>query len=261
MIVSRGSRGRLWFLEYFRKARTSPDRTADLQPSTRAMSSDTQRLYKGPEVYRCVQGPEVYRCVQGPEVYRCVQGPEVYRYGLECLFRFYSYGLEKRFRLDLFQDFQEETIKDFEKGQLYGLEKFWAFLKYSRNQSRPLEPRLQEHLAKFRTLEDFRVVGQGHATSGDPPSLWGRRGQSASHGNTATNSLKSSYIRLLKLSLRKKDQKRNRVFISWDWPTPRRFLSRPIETQSFDGCQNLGSEWGVQAREGGPSDGEALELL
>lgn len=40
-----------------------------------------------------------------------------YRYGLECLFRFYSYGLEKRFRLDLFKDFQEETLKDFEKGK------------------------------------------------------------------------------------------------------------------------------------------------
>lgn len=38
------------------------------------------------------------------------------RYGLECLFRFYSYGLEKRFRLDLFKDFQEETLRDFEKG-------------------------------------------------------------------------------------------------------------------------------------------------
>lgn len=39
------------------------------------------------------------------------------RYGLECLFRYYSYGLEKRFRLDLFKDFQEETLKDFEKGK------------------------------------------------------------------------------------------------------------------------------------------------
>lgn len=38
------------------------------------------------------------------------------RYGLECLFRYYSYGLEKRFRLDLFKDFQEETLRDFEKG-------------------------------------------------------------------------------------------------------------------------------------------------
>lgn len=38
------------------------------------------------------------------------------RYGLECLFRFYSYGLEKRFRRDIFQDFQEETLKDYDKG-------------------------------------------------------------------------------------------------------------------------------------------------
>lgn len=40
------------------------------------------------------------------------------RYGLECLFRYYSYGLEKRFRIDLFKDFQEETLKDYEKGNL-----------------------------------------------------------------------------------------------------------------------------------------------
>ncbi|XP_074548143.1 la-related protein 1B isoform X4 [Halichoeres trimaculatus] len=80
------------------------------------------------------------------------------RYGLECLFRYYSYGLEKRFRLDLFKDFQEETIKDFEKGQLYGLEKFWAFLKYSRIKNQPIDPKLREHLSKFKNLEDFRVV-------------------------------------------------------------------------------------------------------
>nr|XP_043903461.1 la-related protein 1B isoform X4 [Solea senegalensis] len=81
-----------------------------------------------------------------------------YRYGLECLFRYYSYGLERRFRLDLFKDFQEETLRDFEKGQLYGLEKFWAFLKYSRMKNQPIDPKLQEHLSKFKTLEDFRVV-------------------------------------------------------------------------------------------------------
>ena len=33
------------------------------------------------------------------------------RYGVECLFRFYSYGLEKRFRTDLYKDFEELTIK------------------------------------------------------------------------------------------------------------------------------------------------------
>ena len=37
-------------------------------------------------------------------------------YGIECLFRFYSYGLEKRFKLDLFKDFQVETIRDYENG-------------------------------------------------------------------------------------------------------------------------------------------------
>ena len=52
------------------------------------------------------------------------------RYGLECLFRFYSYGLEKKFRTELFNDFQVETLKDHDTGSLYGLEKFWAFLKY-----------------------------------------------------------------------------------------------------------------------------------
>lgn len=56
--------------------------------------------------------------------------PLLSRYGLECLFRFYSYGLEKKFRTAIFNDFQEETLRDHDVGFLYGLEKFWAFLKY-----------------------------------------------------------------------------------------------------------------------------------
>ncbi|XP_041133359.1 la-related protein 1B-like isoform X3 [Polyodon spathula] len=98
---------------------------------------------------------------------------ENYRYGLECLFRFYSYGLEKRFRPDIFQDFQEETLRDYETGQLYGLEKFWAFLKYSQAKNQSINPRLQEHLSKFKRLEDFRV---------DPPigEEAGRRGRLSS---------------------------------------------------------------------------------
>ena len=54
------------------------------------------------------------------------------RYGLECLFRFYSYGLEKKFRANVFADFQHLTLQDHNAGYLYGLEKFWAFLKYSK---------------------------------------------------------------------------------------------------------------------------------
>lgn len=41
----------------------------------------------------------------------------LHRYGLECLFRFYSYGLEKKFRHEIFKDFQEETKKDYESGK------------------------------------------------------------------------------------------------------------------------------------------------
>ena len=82
-----------------------------------------------------------------------------FRYGLECLFRYFSYGLEKHFRQDLYKFFQEETIRDYETGQLYGLEKFWAFLKYYKNGKKlSVDPKLQEYLDRFKTIEDFRVV-------------------------------------------------------------------------------------------------------
>lgn len=73
------------------------------------------------------------------------------------MFRFYSYGLEKKFRTDLYAEFEQQTLKDYEDGQLYGLEKFWAFLKYSRK--RPdITPKLNEILKKYKRLEDFRIV-------------------------------------------------------------------------------------------------------
>ncbi|XP_068627316.1 la-related protein 1-like isoform X1 [Battus philenor] len=82
-----------------------------------------------------------------------------FRYGLECLFRFYSYGLERKFRPELYQHFQLETIADYENGQLYGLEKFWAFLKYYKHAGAlQVEPKLQGFLAKFKSIEDFRVL-------------------------------------------------------------------------------------------------------
>lgn len=113
-----------------------------------------------------------------------------FRYGLECLFRFYSYGLEKKFRPHLYEDFMKETLADYERSenlaiestkfryflsfemfmvyyylfiknadQLYGIEKFWAFLKYYKHADKlTVEPRLKEHLSKFKTIEDFRVL-------------------------------------------------------------------------------------------------------
>ena len=39
------------------------------------------------------------------------------RYGVECLFRYYSYGLEMKFRKEVFDDFQEQTLLDCKNGQ------------------------------------------------------------------------------------------------------------------------------------------------
>jgi len=40
-------------------------------------------------------------------------------------------------------------------GHLYGLEKFWAFLKYSRREV-PINWKIKSWLSKFMRLEDFR---------------------------------------------------------------------------------------------------------
>lgn len=42
-------------------------------------------------------------------------------------------------------------------GQLYGLEKFWAFLKYSKAKNLEIDPKLQVYLSNFKRLEDFRI--------------------------------------------------------------------------------------------------------
>lgn len=34
-----------------------------------------------------------------------------YQYGKECLFRFYSYGLQAHFQASLFKDFEQETLQ------------------------------------------------------------------------------------------------------------------------------------------------------
>lgn len=81
------------------------------------------------------------------------------RYGLECLFRFYSYGLEKTYRKELFQDFQELTLADYDRGHLYGLEKFWAYNYYRKDKNKrklKFNERMTELLNKYKTIEDFR---------------------------------------------------------------------------------------------------------
>lgn len=97
---------------------------------------------------------------------------EGYRYGLECLFRFHSYGLEKKFRSDVYKDFERLALQDYQEGRtlfsvtyytkywighLYGLEKFWAFLKYRKDKRKlKTNQELMKVLQKFPNLEAFR---------------------------------------------------------------------------------------------------------
>ena len=48
------------------------------------------------------------------------------RYGIECLFRYYSYGLERKFKKDLYRDFEEEVLRDYHNGEF--VEKTWKRL-------------------------------------------------------------------------------------------------------------------------------------
>lgn len=54
---------------------------------------------------------------------------------------------------------RKQSDRVFLAGQLYGLEKFWAFMKYYKNGDKlSIDPVLKGYLSKFKTIEDFRVV-------------------------------------------------------------------------------------------------------
>ena len=50
------------------------------------------------------------------------------RYGIECLFRYYSYGLERKFKKDLYRDFEEEVLRDYRNGEFVGLKNTYLVL-------------------------------------------------------------------------------------------------------------------------------------
>lgn len=47
-------------------------------------------------------------------------------------------------------------MRDYEAGRLYGLEKFWAFLHYSKRDLE-INPKVKELLQKYKTVDDFRI--------------------------------------------------------------------------------------------------------
>lgn len=85
-------------------------------------------------------------------------------------------------------------------GQLYGIEKYWAFLKYYKNaKNLSVDPRLQVHLNKFKTIEDFRVLEpeinemlQGVGNLRSSPDKRRIRSISESEGTTTTSTMPRS---------------------------------------------------------------------
>ncbi|KAJ6984216.1 hypothetical protein NC653_022461 [Populus alba x Populus x berolinensis] len=72
----------------------------------------------------------------------------------------FSYGLEKEFRDDLYKDFEELTLDFCRKGNIYGLEKYWAFHHYCRlgDKEPKKHPELERLLRdEYQSLEDFRA--------------------------------------------------------------------------------------------------------
>ncbi|CAF1289602.1 unnamed protein product [Rotaria sordida] len=56
------------------------------------------------------------------------------------------------FTQQVYLKYEQECLDD----QLYGLEKFWVFLKYSRQKPK-INSKLKEILKNYKNLEDFRV--------------------------------------------------------------------------------------------------------
>ena len=96
-------------------------------------------------------------------------------YGLQCLFRFYAFGLEKDrpYCPALCEEFQGLALEWYKKGDLYGLEKFFALLVYSEGKiAKPYQ--VNEEIAelfatKFKSLDDFKTIKSKKDESASEP--------------------------------------------------------------------------------------------
>ncbi|KAF9326812.1 La ribonucleoprotein domain member 1, partial [Linnemannia elongata] len=76
----------------------------------------------------------------------------------------------KKFRQDLFLDFEALTYSDFQNGHMYGLEKFWAYLFYRKDKSRhklDVMAELKPLLEQYKSIDDFK---NAHGNNSNPPS-------------------------------------------------------------------------------------------
>jgi la-related protein 1 len=83
------------------------------------------------------------------------------RYGIESLFRFYSFGLEAKFRPQIYFDFQKDLLADVKRGSNFALERFLYFLKrYKYANQLEILPDVQKELEKFKKSDEYKVVSR-----------------------------------------------------------------------------------------------------
>lgn len=77
-------------------------------------------------------------------------------YGMECFFRFASYGLEGFWNESVYKDFESEAMNDYKRGSLYGMEKLKAFhLNHHHTFEIPINPQIKAILDKYPTTKSF----------------------------------------------------------------------------------------------------------
>ncbi|KAI6239147.1 HTH La-type RNA-binding domain-containing protein [Aphelenchoides fujianensis] len=82
------------------------------------------------------------------------------RYGIECLFRFYAFGLEEKFRPQIYMDFQSDVLADLKRtgSNKYGLEKFLYFLKrYKHTNMLEVNQEVSRELDKFKKSDEYKI--------------------------------------------------------------------------------------------------------
>lgn len=78
-------------------------------------------------------------------------------YGIECYFRFCSYGLEIRWDEKIFHEFENEAMEDHRRKCNYGLEKLQAFrVNQKHDFPIPFNPDIIAILNKYPTMKSFR---------------------------------------------------------------------------------------------------------
>lgn len=78
-------------------------------------------------------------------------------YGIECFFRFCSYGLEMKWNSEVYQDFERKALDDYSKGSKFGIEKVKSFLINQKHDFPiPSSEEMNAVLANFPTLDSFK---------------------------------------------------------------------------------------------------------